>query len=223
MTLVLSVVVSVCYVLLTGVGTSLGYGGALSPAPEVAGRRMPFVPGGSLDEVLDPERSAVLARVDHLQPGMRSTEEGNLVADLVSEVVTRHGVAPGQVAVVAPFRAQARVIRSALQRKQLRGIDDIMVDTTERMQGQEREVMIVSLAVGDPDTLDARASFFYSVNRLNVALSRGRTKVVLVASRGAFEALPRDPDSLRAASLFKRLYRMLPHVDLTRVYAGGSR
>jgi len=41
---------------------------------------------------------------------------------------------------------------------------------------------------------------------------------VLVASRGAFEALPRDPDSLRAASVFRRLFGMLPQVDMSAVY-----
>ena len=80
--------------------------------------------------------------------------------------------------------------------------------------------ILVSLAVGDPDTLHARAAFFFSTNRLNVALSRARTKFVLVASRGAFQALPRDPASLKAASTFKRLFHMLPQVDVTQVYAG---
>lgn len=195
------------------------YGGRLESAPEAASRRMPFTEGGALDEVLRPERSAVLARVDHLQPGMRSVEESNLVADLVAELTERHGLPASELAIVAPFRAQVRMIRSALQRRRIREADEITVDTVERIQGQEREVVIVSLAVGDPDTLKARASFFFSTNRLNVALSRARTKFVLVASRGAFEALPRDPESLRAASAFKRLFKALPTVDLTKVYA----
>ena len=201
-----------------GVISDTFYGGALTSDPEVAVRRMPFQSGGTLDEVLDPECGAVLARVDHLQPGNRSPEEANLVADLVVEMVQRHGVAASDIAVVAPFRAQVRMIRSALQRKQLSATDEVSVDTVERIQGQEREVVLVSLAVGDPDTLDARASFFFSTNRLNVAMSRARTKVILVASRGAFAALPSDPDSLRAANVFKRLYRALPQVDLSRVY-----
>lgn len=194
------------------------YGGRLVSAPSAASRRLPFRPGGAFDEVLDPERSAVLVRIDHLQPGTRSVEEATLIADLVAELVQRHGVALSDIAIVAPFRAQVRVIRSALERK---GCDsaELTVDTVERIQGQEREVVIVSLAVGDPDTLHARAAFFFSTNRLNVALSRARTKCILVASRGVFEALPQDPESLRAAAVWKRLFRTLPEVDLTRVYA----
>lgn len=194
------------------------YGGRLKSAPVAAKRRMPFCPGGDHDEILDPERSAILARVDHLQPGMRSVEEANLVADLVAELLSRHKLTATDLAIVAPFRAQVRMIRSSLQRKRIPDADAITVDTVERIQGQEREVVLVSLAVGDPDTLHARAAFFFSTNRLNVALSRARTKFVLVASRGAFQALPWDPASLKAASTFKRLFAMLPQVDVTRVY-----
>ncbi len=195
------------------------YAGRLRSAPEAEGRRMPFVAGGTHDEVLDPEKPVVLARVDHLQPGMRSPEEANLVADLVEELVRRHGVPSSEIAVIAPFRSQVRAIRTAVDRKQLPDIEGLVIDTVERIQGQEREVVLVSLAVGDPDTLDRRASFFFSTNRLNVALSRARTKAVLVASIGAFRALPMDPDSLIAASVWKSLEKRLPTVDLTAVYA----
>ena len=112
---------------------------------------------------------------------------------------------------LAPFRAQVRLCRSALQRHGVPAEEDIVVDTVERMQGQEREVVVISLAVGDPDTLSSRAAFFFSTNRLNVAMSRARSKVILVASEGAFRGLPMDPNSLRAASLFKSLFRTLPH------------
>jgi DNA replication ATP-dependent helicase Dna2 len=196
------------------------YDGGLHPAPEVASRRMPFRPGGHFDEILDPERSIVLARVDHLQPGLRSVEEANLAADLVDEIVRRHGVPPADVAVIAPFRAQVRMLRSALQKKGLPAGDPLVVDTVERMQGQEREVILVSLAVGDPDCLQRRSSFFFSTNRLNVSLSRARTKAILVASAGAFRALPLEVESLRAASAFKSLRQRLPQVDLTKVYSG---
>ena len=111
------------------------------------------------------------------------------------------------------------MIRSALQRKNVPDQDSIVVDTVERMQGQEREVVVISLAVGDPDSLSGRSAFFFSTNRLNVAMSRARSKVILVASRGAFQGLPMDPDSLRAASLFKVLFQILPQVDLTKVYS----
>ncbi len=195
------------------------YGDALTSADSAADRRLPVRPGGTFDDVLRPDRGAVLARIDHLQPGKRSPEEANLIADLIDELVRHHGFGPGEIAVVAPFRAQVRLIRTAIEKKALPDVAALTVDTVERIQGQERDVVLISMAVGDADSLDHRAAFFFSVNRLNVALSRARRKVVLVASRGAFAALPTDPASLRAVNAFRRLVAALPQVDLTRVYA----
>lgn len=201
----------------------LFYDGGLRPEPSVGARHLSFVPGGRFDAVLDPQKSVVLARIDHLQPGMRSQAEGNLVADLVEELVRRHGVPAAEIAIIAPFRAQVRVIRSALQRKGLAGTETITIDTVERIQGQEREVIVLSLAVGDPDALERRGTFFLSTNRLNVALSRARVKAIVVGSRSTFEALPSDLEGLRAAAAFRRLYRMLPQVDFTAAYGGLAR
>ena len=185
------------------------YGGLLKSAdPD---RRMPFKPGGVYDEILSPDEPVVIARVDHLQPGTRSPQEANLIGELVYELRNQHEIPAAEIAVWAPFRAQVRLCRSAMQRRGVPDQDSVVVDTVERMQGQEREVILISLAVGDPDTLSARAAFFFSTNRLNVAMSRARTKVVLVASEGAFRGLPMDPESLRAASLFKSMFRSLPH------------
>jgi hypothetical protein len=56
---------------------------------------------------------------------------------------------------------------------------------------------------------------------LNVALSRARTKVVLVASAHAFRALPHDVEGLRMASRCKELRDGMVSVDLSGVYVVG--
>ncbi|MBM4061414.1 MAG: hypothetical protein FJ265_10035 [Planctomycetes bacterium] len=197
------------------------YGGRLRADAGAAARRLPFAPGGRLDEVLDPERPVVWLRIDHQQPGHRSTEEAHAVADLVEDLVRRHRVPPGEIAVIAPFRAQVRLLRSAIQHRNLPGSDALVVDTVERIQGQEREVVVVSLTAGDPHEVRSRGAFHLSANRLNVALSRARTKAVLVASAHAFRALPPDTEGLRMASRCKGLRDRMPSVDLTRLYVVG--
>ena len=198
------------------------YGGAVAPAPEVGARRMPFAPGGRFDEVLDPQQPVVWLRLDHRQPGQRSTEEAAAVADLVEELVRRHRVPPAEIAVIAPFRAQVRLLRSAIQHRGFGGTDELTIETVERIQGQEREVVLLSLTAGDPAASKRGAAFHLSLNRLNVALSRARTKVVLVGSSHAFRALPTDADGLRMASRCKELRDRLHMVDLSRVYVVGS-
>jgi DNA replication ATP-dependent helicase Dna2 len=197
------------------------YGGRVHSAPGVAERRMPFAAGGRLDEVLDPSQPVVWLRIDHRQPGSRSPEEAHAVADVVEDLVRQHGVPPGQIAVIAPFRAQGKLLRTAIEHKLLPGIEALVVDTVERIQGQEREVVVISLTAGDPAESRGRGAFHLSLNRLNVALSRARTKVVLVASAHAFAALPHDADGLRMASRCKELRDRMASVDLTRLYVVG--
>lgn len=194
------------------------YGGAVHPAPGAALRRMPFVPGGRLDEVLDPAVPVAWLRIDHHQPGLRSHEEAQAVADLVADLLVRHRIPPAEVAVIAPFRGQVRLLRSAVEQRQLADAG-LVVDTVDRIQGQEREVVIVSLTVGDANEVRARGAFHLSTQRLNVALSRARTKAVLVASRHAFSCLPHDPESLRMAARCRSLAAALPQFDFTAVYA----
>ncbi|MCA8963394.1 MAG: AAA family ATPase [Planctomycetes bacterium] len=194
------------------------YEGRVHAAEVAAARVMPFNAGGRFDEVLAPQVPVVWLRVDHRQPGQRSSEEANAIAELVDELVRRHGVAPKDIAVIAPFRAQVRLLRSSIEQRSLPHGEDLVVDTVERIQGQEREVVVVSLTAGDPHASRGRGAFHLSLNRLNVALSRARTKAVLVASAHAFSALPHDPEGLRMASRCKELRDRLPSVDLTRLY-----
>ena len=195
------------------------YGDKLQSAEAVASRRMPFNPGGRLDDVLRPDEPVVWLRIDHRQPGQRSTEEANAVADIVEDLVRHHGVPANEIAVIAPFRAQVRLMRSAIERKLLTGFEELTIDTVERIQGQEREAVVLSLAAGDPAQVKRGTAFHLSLNRLNVALSRARTKAVLVGSSHAFRALPSDATGLRMASRCKELRDRMTSVDMSSLYA----
>jgi len=198
------------------------YGGQVRSAELAAGRRLPFRPGGRLDLVLDPRQPVVWLRIDHRQPGQRSTEEANAVADVVEDLLRQHGIPAREVAVIAPFRAQVRLIRHTLQQRNLPDEHQLVVDTVERIQGQEREAIVLSLTVGDPEGLAGRQQFFLSTNRLNVALSRARTKAVIVGSGHLLDHLPKSVASLLALARLRRLLDASPVVAGTALYCGGA-
>ena len=69
-----------------------------------------------------------------------------------------------------------------------------MVDTVDRMQGQEREVVIMSFATSDPEFAFRLRGFLFQPQRLNVAATRPRTKLVLVASPELLTLAESQPD-----------------------------
>ena len=50
------------------------------------------------------------------------------------------------------------------------------------MQGQEREVIIYSLVAGDVEYMNEMADFLYNPNKMNVAFSRAKSKLIIVGN-----------------------------------------
>jgi hypothetical protein len=114
--------------------------------------------------------------------------------------------------VVVPHRAQ----RAALQLSvpALNRVDPetgvvlrSAVDTVERFQGGEREVILISATESDREYLLASAAFLLDPRRLTVALSRAKRKLVLVASRSIFSLFSPDEEAFSHSQLWKNLLR----------------
>lgn len=161
------------------------YGGRLRSA--VAGHRLALKEGaGSFRAALAAESPLVRMEFDHLDCRSRSDDEADVAAGLIEELLSC-GVAPAEIGVVVPFRAQAARIRSLLRGIRFSGhrgavARELAVDTVDRFQGQEREVVIVSLVSSDRWFIERLEEFLLSPQRLNVAVTRARTKVVILHS-----------------------------------------
>jgi DNA replication ATP-dependent helicase Dna2 len=136
----------------------------------------------------------VRVEIGHEGNRVSSPEEADEVAALIGEML-EGGLAPGEIGVVVPFRAQAARVRNLLRFERFAKwpeIGKLTVDTVERFQGQEREAMIVSFVVSDDAFMDRLAMFLTYPQRLNVAVTRARTKVVLVHSKRFRDWLERN-------------------------------
>lgn len=111
------------------------------------------------------------------------------------------------IGVVTPHRAQQALVISGLQRVFGAAIPPAMirdsVDTVERFQGQQRDVMIATFALGDPDAISDEDEFLLSLNRFNVMASRARAKLIVLVSRQVVDHLSADPEVLRGSALLK--------------------
>jgi DNA replication ATP-dependent helicase Dna2 len=77
------------------------------------------------------------------------------------------------------------------------------VDTVERFQGQQRDVIIALFALGDPDQIAEEEEFLMSLNRFNVMAWRARAKLVVLVSREVVDHLASEIDVLRESRLLK--------------------
>ena len=109
--------------------------------------------------------------------------------------------------IVTPHRAQQAAVFELLDRALPEDFDrDLLfstIDTVERFQGQEKEVILASFGLGDADQIASEEEFLYSLNRFNVTVSRARSKFVAVLSRPLIDYLPRDRRVLEESRLLK--------------------
>ncbi len=112
------------------------------------------------------------------------------------------------VGVVTPHRAHKALVVSRLQALFGPMGDDPQlireaVNTVERFQGQQRDVIIASYALGDPDAIADEDEFLLSLNRFNVMSSRPRAKLIVLASQEVINHLPGDIKIMRDSRLLK--------------------
>ncbi|GAB4224251.1 MAG: hypothetical protein Kow0062_25720 [Acidobacteriota bacterium] len=197
------------------------YGGRLVPAERAAARRLrlsgrtedPF-----LRAVIDEPAGPVLVTIAHRGCRTHARPERDAAVEIAAELLARRGLPAAELAIVSPFRQQNQQIARALRRTLGADAALPLVDTVERIQGQEREAVIVSLTCSDPEALSRDTRFLFSPNRLNVALTRARTRLIVLASPHLLDTLPRDHAGLRRVELFWRLFDELPGIDGTPRY-----
>ena len=165
--------------------------------------------------ILDPDKPEIFVQIDHQSRSMRSEEEARLCSHLV-QLLIAGGVDASEIAIIAPYRAQGRLIREWV-RKSKNGraiLKDLIVDTVERIQGQERDVVIISLTTSDPTHAANRAAFFFQPNRLNVSLTRARKKRIVMGSKNLLEARTGDPKMDEWIEVFRNFYHSTPVVPV---------
>ena len=183
----------------------LSYDGALASAAATAGRTLQGV-----------EPGVVSYPVEHSGCSVRSVQEAQAVVDCVRELLGREwvpaaGAEPRPLAtedciVVAAYNAQVDCVREALIAAGLADSSGagVRVGTVDKFQGQEAAVVLVSLASSRVDS-GRGAGFVLSPNRLNVAVSRGQWRAVLVHSPWVARSVPQDVEEVLALSGFAGL------------------
>ena len=138
--------------------------------------------------------------------------EARIVADLLYRIHRFYGDSfnPDKtVGVIVPYRNQIAMIRQEIEKLKLHQLEQISIDTVERYQGSQRDVIIYSFTVSRPYQLDFLTSNCFieegrTIDRkLNVAITRARKQLIMT---GNATLLCRN-------AIFKQLIASTKYVD----------
>ena len=135
--------------------------------------------------------------------GKTNVHEARLVADWAERIyweVSENFNPNRTLGIITPYRSQIALIRKELQKKGIPALLDVSVDTVERYQGSEREVVIYSFCVNNKYQLKFLSNITeengVQIDRkLNVALTRARKRIIIMGV----------PDILRENPIYHRL------------------
>jgi len=111
----------------------------------------------------------------------------------------------GDFMVVAPYNAQVRQLRRALEAA---GLGGVPVGTVDKFQGREAAVVFYSMATSSADDVPRSLEFLFSRNRLNVAVSRAMCLACIVASPRLLDSRARTIEQMRLINALCRFVEM---------------
>lgn len=144
-------------------------------------------------DYLEPSEDALDEQLkQHRVLFLPADDEASLVVDVLQRLYRQIGHerfdAAHSIGVIVTYRHQIAMIRREMARLGLSQLEEISIDTVERYQGSQRDVIIYSTGVQDHDGLDfLTANCFqedgHTIDRkLNVALTRARKQLILMGN-----------------------------------------
>ena len=171
------------------------YEGKLFARPENAAQKLLL--DGEAHRALRPSGIGFVP-VAHEGCGQSSEEEAEVVAAIYRSLLQQryvdnagdsHGFAPRDILVVTPYNAQVNLLKRLLgpvaegwTGGAVAGAGELRVGTVDKFQGQEGQVVLISMVTSGAEDLPRNIEFLFSKNRLNVAISRARCLSMVVAS-----------------------------------------
>jgi superfamily I DNA and/or RNA helicase len=185
--------------------SELFYEGRLEPRPENQKQRLNAP--GTLDGT-----GLRFVPVPHFGNQSASSEEVERIAALVDDLLSprsswmdkngeTHALTLEDILIVAPYNAQVSALRQKLP-------SGARIGTVDKFQGQEAPVVLYSMTTSSAEDAPRGMDFLYSLNRLNVAVSRARCIAVIVASPALFQVECKTPRQIMLANAFCRFMEM---------------
>ena len=154
------------------------------PEQTVASPHFPRIASDRILSILASSRVIFINTSKGSSPASRINKlEAEITANLLESIYSHFSqlFTPYTVGVITPWRAQISAIRSLISDEKIR--NQVSVDTVERYQGSEREIIIISLSTSDSSQLErlSQISDNGKVDRkLNVAVTRAQHQLIIL-------------------------------------------
>jgi predicted DNA helicase len=138
-------------------------------------------------------------------PSKENPGEARLVARIVADLVDA-GLSPTDVGVITPYAGQSARLQAELAALVDAGLE---VDSVDGFQGREKEAIVFSAVRSNAS---AEVGFLADARRLNVALTRAKKKLIVIADSATLSA---DPGwrSLFDDAIARGCYRSVFEID----------
>lgn len=131
------------------------------------------------DRVIDPGKAVVFVSTEEVATQETKDRKGSTLnlkeVEIIEDIVKRMedlGVQSHQISIISAYKGQRELISSRMQR--------LSVGTVDSFQGDENDIVIFDIT---RDNLKGAIGFMKDPNRLNVAVSRARKKLIVVGNR----------------------------------------
>tara|TARA_R110001592_G_scaffold363383_1_gene686687 strand:- start:29459 stop:31384 length:1926 start_codon:yes stop_codon:yes gene_type:complete len=136
---------------------------------------------------IDTAGSGFMEFKDRETLSVSNKEEGKMALTLLKNLLKRVGIKdsdnkPWKVGLIAPYSAQVRLLKEMIATeaewsffKQME--QDLTISTVDGFQGQERDIMLISLTRSNPQ---GEIGFLADTRRMNVALTRAKRKLIVL-------------------------------------------
>lgn len=131
--------------------------------------------------------------------------EAYLIKHMIDVGLDEGIIEPHSIAIVTPHRAQRALLKTLLE-PYSEWI--IVIDTVERLQGGEAETIFFSATVSEPTALSQETEFILNLERSNVAFSRTKRRLIVLASHALLNFVPPRLEDYQDAVLWKQLRAM---------------
>lgn len=170
-----------------------------APAQPIPDRRKDDLPAW-VNAALDPDPRVTVVLHDDNASTKDSPVEAYLAQQLLAPLPVAADPGPNELSagVVVPFRLMRRRLQQQL---------DLTVDTVERFQGGERDVMVLAMTAGNQGYVNQLSEFLLDANRFNVGASRMKRKLFIVVTKSLFRAVSSDPKKYEQQKAWKQLYQ----------------